>query len=503
MAKIRISFLRSENFIFFAISALLALYSYRVVTGDLVLNVLYFYKNQFAGMVVFDHNDTSILTLVASGLLGHLLVAAITKIAFSQYLIPLLVAILTFSITKSLFAQMRNFFSSAISVLLLLVILFTPLSGKIRDNFLSQSLTREDTFGLLFATFPYPLITLLGLTLTLGFFFKNRNSLFYPTKSALIICTATFLIHPFLFFFFLCCLVPHIIFLRSRRMGLFSSRLLRLALLSLPAVLTLYLGISVLFASRDVLGTLTFDIYFKFDFFEFCFYLLAPTSILMVSLILINVSKYELSIRFYPILIFFFLELSLTLLSIVTSRDYTVFLRFNGLSQVAHILYYIPAIYVFVSYEKRQRIKLLNVEKLGAVTNLAIKKLIPPVSWLLSITVTVSTLANNWPLLARHQKCPQVEQLREIWRSDSEGIDPSARSFDRLIESRELLFNSEQFMTFLEKPVWSLRSNGLERSVCELDGLGYLMLNGFFFNSKAIDEAKKVALTVEERVKSE
>jgi len=498
MVKLNSAVAKKENLFFLFIVLILAIYSHRVVEDNLVLNPLYFYKNEMAGLVLVDYNLNSLNTYIASGLLGHLIVMAIDKLAFSSIIVPTLIAISTFTLAKILFSQIRYFFAQSLSFLLLLIILFTPLSGEIRNNL--NFFRRGDMYGLLFASFPYPQIVLIGLILVLNFYFQHRNSLSFPTKRALVVCVLTFSIHPFLFFFFMCCLVLHVKFLKSRGLGLLESKKARLFLLALPSFLLLYSILSILIGPEDLLGTLTFDFVFQFNSFEFFFYMLLPVSSLVFALLFINVSLYELVMRFYPILVLFSMELTLILFSFLSDKDFTVFLRFNGLSQVAHILYYIPAIYVLVSFEKRQRIKFIYFDEVGGISNFVITKFLPVISLFLTLIIVATTVVHNWPIVEKPNNCSQIDFLKSAWQKGSPGVNSKATVYAELLSIRKSVMDSEEFARFMEQPLYVSSGTTYERGLCDLQGIGFLVLNGFNFSYEAVNRAKTVSLDVEERV---
>lgn len=498
MVKLSCAVAKKENLFFLFIVLIFVTYSHRVVENNLVLNSLYFYKNEMAGLVVIDYNLNSLNTYITSGLLGHLIVMAINKLAFSSIIVPTLIAISNFALAKILFSQIRYFFAQSFSFLLLLIILLTPLSGEIRSNL--NFFRRGDMYGLLFASFPYPQIVLIGLILVLNFFFQHRNSLSFPTKHASVICVLTFSIHPFLFFFFICCLVLHVKFLKSRGLGHLESKKAKLFTLALPSLLLLYLILSILVSPEDLLGTLTFDFGFQFNSFEFFFYMLLPVSCLVFALFFINVSLYELVMRFYPILVLFSVELTLMLFSFFSDKDFTVFLRFNGLSQVAHILYYIPAIYVLVSFEKRQRIKLIYFDEVGRISNSVITKLLPVISIFLTLIVVATTVVHNWPIVKKPSNCSQIEFLKSAWQKGSSGVNSKEMVYAGLLSIRESVMDSEEFTRFMEQPLYVSSSTTYEKGLCDLQGIGFLVLNDFNFSYEAVHRARTVSLDVEERV---
>lgn len=488
---------KSENLIFLIISFFLSIYHYRLETKNLVFNVIYEYQNRYYTIQKSNSDWTNFSQIVTSGFFRHSIQYLKTGIGISPIIFSGLILISTFLFSKVLYRYILYFLPKGSSLLFVSIIFLTPLSGALREIFLKA--TNSNFYGFLFGHFPSPYLSLIGLVLTLSFYHRYRLSVNFPLNKGISLALILFLIHPFHFFLFLCCFIIQFKALNLRGLGSLKVSVLNLLILGSTGLL-IFSVVSLSFISDiDVLGSITLQRPAQVNPFVVIFYILTPLALLALSLFLINISLRELFLKFYPIFVCFCFELFLILSSIVVSRDLTSFLQFNGLSQIFHVLYYVPTVYVVMSINRRRKIRWINYEKYGLDLELFLFRFIPTISWILVALILSTTAWQNKNTFISKTDCEIVKQVNITLEGPEMFGFPNAEVRNRLIEVRKHIFDKENFKAFMEVPSFDSNENYRDQ-LCNTAGLGFLVLNGMNFDQEAVNKSQDLLNVIEETV---
>jgi hypothetical protein len=369
--------------------------------------------------------------------------------------------------------------------------------GEIRQ--LLRTPLNPDFFGFLFALFPNPFMMLIGIALLLSRLNSYRLARELSWPNIFLFACLMYLFHPFLLIFFVLCFSIQLKILKTRGLGLIKPSTLNFGFALVASLCCSYLIYFWSTFGKKLMGTFQIVTPINFDKFELVFYISLPFILLVASLFLINISLYELMVKFYPIFIMFFMELMLVVLSLVLSRNLLLFWEFNGISAIAHVLYYVPSIYVLLSLNRRQRIKWMSFDRLGANSESLMSILILKASTFLYFVVISISAFNNFHFLQNVQECTTARQVEDIYIQAYNETNSSSFSINELRQVREEVLSEVGFSRFMQTPE-PLSLNSVREIACNIDGLGYLIVNGFTFDSLAKDKSNAILRNTEELV---
>lgn len=476
------------------------LYFYNVANhrNFLVLNPIYFYKNRFDFQLFSNTPDYNIFRSLNSGFVGQLYSHLYSSMQVPDFAGGVLCALLGVQGARLLLKYARYWITGFSSLLLVAIIFFTPMVGDLRQIFSSSENSRF--YGLLYGNLPSPQFFLVALIGFLLFLHESRLSRVYPFKKALLLAMLLFFVHPFLFILFVVCFYIQIKILHSRGLGFVERDKTSILLFFLNSLLLISFVSFVLHMGRNYLGSFTVAASARLDVFELGFYLVLPTILLLLSLYYINISFYELLIKFFPIFVFFCLETILLIVSVLMSRNLIWFLEINGLSQFFHVIYYLPSIYLMLSFSRRQKIKWLAHFKLGAVAENSLTLIISFVSAVLLLAVSATTIGNSVSFFSNLTYCKDAKLLVSIFNASKTSVDSQRQVEVQLLKVRLGMMNSREFRNFMRNPdqfkgtVFSRYQN------CSLNGVGFMLLNGFVFDDRATLRAIDFVNRVEEQI---
>jgi len=473
-----------ERLLFFINSLMLGgLYYYSAVNAH-VWHSLYFYRNTF----YLTHASKDWITFLNTGLLANSI--SLIQMEFAQSFIPMciLVGSLSFIILKYLYRYFNQTLPKQFSLLLLFIITLTPINGQLRQLFIYPF--KIDFYGLLFAIFPYPLMMLAGIVFILTFMNRIRFTPDLSITRVFFVVFFLYLVHPFLSAVSVVCFLTQ--FRISKNLKLINSNFLSYKKVLFFSCSTLIICLVFLYRlyGAQFLGTLTITTSNQFNRFEMIAYVFIPLILLVLSLYVINISLHEIFSKFLPILILFFIEIIFIAVSLISNRNWMLFLDFNGLSAIFHVLYLAPTIYVLLSISRRQRIKWINSANFGDLSEKFIATWLSKIAVILIIIIFSTSLKVNIEFWNRNIQCTKAKQLEQMYVREFSKSSKNILTQSLLVKMKEEVYNDKSFDSFMLTPQIDLPLDSSIYQVCSLDSIGYLILNGFTFNSDLLENTK-------------
>lgn len=453
---------------------------------------LYFYRNTLTNLTdpLSNTSSHSFLANLASGLLGNWItfqgnVLFGNSIAQPLLSFPfLLVSILLLQKTFSYWIPPN------ISSSLLALLLASPATFALHELFLDRGSIGSS--GFLFMQFPVPVLTLFGIAILLRYFHSLSKEKAFNVLGFFLITFFLFLIHLLLALLALLFLSIHFLIRRKRK---------TLALKRTSVLIPITASLFVLFSISAIaflklptfLGTITRPPTFEISLFNSVLYLFVPLLVTIIALIILKVSFREIFYNFYPLIIFFLLENLGVFISVITNQDWMTFLRFQGIAQTFHILYYVPLLNLCLSTYRMPRSSVLNSLKFEKIERFSYHVLKFTV-FSICIPLSIFSIDSSIQSPKFEAICPRPETYISFYRNlDLEKLT-KIEVDSQILKFGMNLFNKSQFESFmvnpLKKSTGSRRKNS--RSICNNEGLGFLMLNGMNFSDVASDRARSL-----------
>lgn len=474
-----------ERVLFSLISLMLGgFYLYSQINSN-VWQSIYFYRNSLA----FLHTTPDWITFLNTGFIANTITMLQLQYSIPSFITFVIVGLLSFATLRSLYLYFVQTLPKQFSLLLLLLIFLTPIYGEFRQA-LSSPL-EASFYGFLFALFPYPFLMLAGTILVLTSLNRDRLSRQLSINRALGLSFILYLLHPFLFAVFVVSFIAQARMFKNRkivRFGFWSQKIF--IVLFFLSLLAWGIFLWVNFHAK-FLGAFTIEAPSNFNSFEIITYIFVPIVLLLLSLFLVNISLYEIVSKFIPILTLFLIETGLVTLSLISGRNFLLFLSINGLDAILHVLYFVPSIYVALSVSRRQRIKWIYFEKLGELSEKLISNWLPKIAVVLTLILFSITLKNNVEYLNRQTECRDAKYIERLVKANLGEIELKQMPQALLANLQVYTLKDTSFSAFMGMPHFNRFLYPTHNQICSIDGLGYLISNGFTFYSSSLGNANK------------
>lgn len=251
-------------------------------------------------------------------------------------------------------------------------------------------------------------------------------------------------------------------------------------------ILLLLLGVqtfSILFSSSyGNFGGITGDANLSISKFDLIFFSLLPLVLIEIARKFINISWYEIISRFSFISALFIFKLFAICVSLVFDWDnlYEVLSR-NGYVDFIDVIIFIPVIYSLTAFDRANKIvtnRSRAADLILAKSRVAFNFL---VATLLSLVVLQSSDVVRSNYFSRNDAClklndSQQDNLREI-------VVRSGELSESILQNELQNFTLQEiprgkYRDFLREPFGNFNRPEISE-LCGIDGLGYLVLNGF------------------------
>lgn len=250
--------------------------------------------------------------------------------------------------------------------------------------------------------------------------------------------------------------------------------------------LSLLLGVQtasiLLSSSYGNLGGITGDANIAISKFDLFFYCSLPPILIETARRFINISWYEIVSRFSFISTLFLFKIIAIVASLVFDWDnpYEILSR-NGYVDFIDVIVFIPVIYSLTAFDRankivshRSRVVSLTLAKSRALFNYFIATLLMLVLLQSSDIVRSNYVNSNNMCLKLNES--QQNELRAI-------VNRSAEVSDSIMQNELRTFTlqnipRDKFRAFLREPFGNFNRPEISE-LCGIDGLGYLVLNGF------------------------
>jgi len=447
---------------------------------------MYFYQNNFS---IFQ-NKTDWFIFLNTGLIGNVFEYLQLIFILPPIVSSLLVGVFSYLVGRNIYRYFTQLLPKEISLFLCVLIFLTPIQGEIREIVMNPMSINFQ--GLLFGLFPNPYVILFGFILLIANLNNQRTSRNNSIKKTGLFGLLLYSFHPFLTGLYLICIFLQSYVSRNRNSEIINKPHLKKYYITFGSIFVVFVSIFWMNVSQNFLGTFTFVASKNFDAFEVVIYIIMPFFFLVLALYLINISPYELLYKFLPIFCIYFVEVFFVVVSLLSGRNLMLFFGYNGIGAISHVLYYVPSVYVVLSVNRRQRIKWIQFAKIGDILEILILNLLPKTALLLAIVIVSITLTNNAKFLINDSKCIDSARILELYQGKYSNDRKPLHSKLFLVEVRKEILDAEKFSQFLELPKINPDYNSFKVQICEVNGLGFLILNGFIFNSKSIANSIEV-----------
>ena len=396
---------------------------------------------------------------------------------------------------------LRKFLNKRLSLLLLWLLMFTQTSTSFLESINLHGKVFNRLGNLAILDFPNPSSVILSILI---FYYFGVLKDAPPKSKIFLICLCLFLqvlVSPISSIICGTWAVAHY-FMSVRSPRFHSTRKIRLTVFSLywvlisSQVLILVRGRS---ANKESLiaGILKNQV-FQFSWAYVVLYLVLPIAGIFLSRALMNVSWSEISHRFSFIIVLYFTSvLSMIYSFIVRDGALQAVLNASGITPLTNTLVYVP-ILCLLSEARFSHFLAVRNELFGKLTRILpfllnativvlLCSVIVQTSWI-TISATHNRSQSNCPAFTDEDRI-EIEQLV----LNSTNLDLNGKK-NLVLAYANHKMNPTDFTVFMQNPINSSNSDGLEEVSCVQKGLGYISLNGL--NQSKISRIRATELVV-------
>lgn len=399
------------------------------------------------------------------------------------------------------FLILRRFLNKRLSLLLLWLLMFTQTSTTFLESINLQGELFNRLGNLAILDFPNPSSVILSILI---FFYFGVIKDAPPKLKTLLICLCLLLqvlVSPISSIICGTWAVAHY-FMSVRSPRFHSTRKVRLTVITLywvlisSQILTLVRGKSA--DEESLIAGILENQVFQFSWAYVVLYLLLPIAGIFLSRALMNVSWSEIGHRFSFIIVLYFTSvLSMIYSLMVRDGALQAVLNASGITPLTNTLVYVP-ILCLLSEARFSHFLAIRNEFFGKLTRILpfllnativvlLCSVIVQASWI-TISATNNRFQSNCPTFTDEDRI-EVEQLV----LNSTNLDLNGKK-NLILAYANHKMNPRDFAVFMQNPINSSNSDGLEEVSCVQKGLGYLSLNGL--NQSKISQITATELVV-------